>query len=586
MDFKYLIFIILVWLIAIISGCEPQPVKQQTQTTTEKQVEQERVNYLRLPLKNPVVTLDPGWAYMPAQIEIVEQLFLGLTSFDPKTYEVVPKLASSWQVNKKGTVYTFKLRQDVKWTDGKPVTAHDIAWAIRRHLTEELDSPLVFLLYPIKNAEKIHLQHRADNLALEKDDALTHDILRIEEKNEPINSPSSKVSQKKLGVWAINDYTIEFKLNQPMSSFPVLVGLWPYRPLPRHLIAKYGDRWYQPDNIQTNGPYKLTDWQKGKQLILSKNPHYYDAEKVTLSEVHYHIVPKSSLALAMYEKNELDMIGGPTYLYLPEREIPRIKLDPVLRREMRTTPHFCTEWYGFNTQLPPMDTPLVRKAIAAAIDKRILIEVILQENHSRAMTFTRPPTFGSVPPEAKKGIQFNPRQARAWLAKAGYPDGEGFPKVVLVHHVSKEHQKVANGIKTMLKYYLNIEVEVREIEWVDYLGVLEQLQDVHLFRMGWCADYPDADNWLYEVFHPQKGINWIKWQNPQFAELVDKARRFSHPKQRQDLYLDAEQILIEEEVAIVPLYFATTQFLVKPWVKNWYYMAFGGQQVCNWALEN
>ncbi|EDN65853.1 Bacterial extracellular solute-binding protein, family 5 [Beggiatoa sp. PS] len=147
-------------MLVITSGCEQQNTEKQVQTTQSQQPKS--AGYLRLPLKNPVKTLDPGWAYTPAQIEVVEQLFLGLTDFDPKTYEVIPQLATSWKANKNGTVYTFKLRQDVKWTDGKPVTAHDIAWTIWRNLALETELPYVFTLYLIKNAEALHKDSRKD----------------------------------------------------------------------------------------------------------------------------------------------------------------------------------------------------------------------------------------------------------------------------------------------------------------------------------------------------------------------------------------------------------------------------------------
>ncbi|EDN69488.1 conserved hypothetical protein [Beggiatoa sp. PS] len=158
--------------------------------------------------------------------------------------------------------------------------------------------------------------------------------------------------------------------------------------------------------------------------------------------------------------------------------------------------------------------------------------------------------------------------------------------MILIHHASESHHKVANGIKAMLKHYLNIEVEVREIDWLSYLDMIEQPKEAHLFRMGWCADYPDADSWLYELFHPNQGINWIKWQNTEFAKLVDKAQRLSDPERRKRIYHRAEQMLVQDVAAIIPLYFSMTPFLVKPWVKDWYDMAFGGQHIRHWALEN
>ena len=543
------------FITVIISGCFKQETQAQNQ---EKQTQQKHIGYLRLPLKRAVKTIDPGKIFDITHVEVVEQLFLGLTDFEAKTYNVLPKLAKSWQVSKDGTVYTFQLRQEVKWINGEPVTAHDIVWAVQRNIAKETDSPYAHALYILKNAEAIH---------------------------------HGGVAQ--LGVRAIDDYTVEFTLEQPASYFPALASLPSYRPLPRKTIESYGKDWVLPKHIQTNGPYMLTQWDKGKRFILKKNPHYYEADKVNIPEVHFYIIPKNPLALAMYEKNDLDIIGGQIYLQVPPGEISRIKSDITLRRERKIRPSFCTEWYGFNTLRPPMDNPLVRKAIAAAIDKKTLLNVAVKGEAVPAMTFLRSPYAepddvepDNVEPKKDIGILFNPKRAKAWLAKAGYPEGKGFPKVLLMHNSSKSHHEAAEAIKRILKYHLNIEIEVHEFDFMSYINKLRQSNKPHIFRMSWCADYPDAYHGLYELFHPNRGINWVGWRNREFSQVLAQAQRTSDPIERKKLYHRADQILTAEEVAIVPLYFSNAQFMVKPWVKGWYSMALGGQHICDWTLEN
>ncbi|MDM8561283.1 peptide ABC transporter substrate-binding protein [Candidatus Parabeggiatoa sp. HSG14] len=574
---KFFNFLIVWFFIVVTSGCNQQSQENGQEVV---QTQPEHVGYLRIPFNWPVTTIDPGLTKDLAHIEVVEQLFLGLTDFDPKTYEVLPELATGWEVSDDGMVYTFKLRQDVKWTRGEPVTAHDIVWAIRRNVAPKTNSPNAYTLYTLKNAEAIHRGKPVD----------VSGVYTLDDYGEPATKQSVDVQIPSdvlpLGVRAIDDYTVEFTLEHPAGYFPALASMWTYRPLPRHVIEQYGDDWTEPEYIQTNGSYVLAEWNKGSQLILKKNPYYYDAKSVNISEVHYYIVPESTLGLAMYEQNELDIIGGQVYLNLPPEDIPRIKQDPILRKERQMSPHFCTEWYGFNTRRFPMDNPLVRKAISAAIDKQTLIDIVVQGNHLTATTFTRPPIFGSVDPSEEVGIQFNPKQAKAWLAEAGYPEGKGFPQVILMYNFDETRSNIAKGIKTILKHYLNIDIEVRALDYDRYLDIIYQPTTPHIFRMGWCADYPDANNWLHEVFHPDKGINWIGWKNQEFAEVVDKAQRISDQMVRKQLYYRAEQILTEEEAAIIPLYFSSAQFLVKPWVKGWYNMAFGGQHIRNWSLEN
>jgi oligopeptide transport system substrate-binding protein len=549
--------VVFFFITVIISSCEQQKTQLQNQ---KKQTQQKHVGYLRLPLKSAIETIDPGKIFDITHVEVTEQLFLGLTDFEAKTYNVFPQLAKSWEVSKDGTVYTFHIRQDVKWINGEPVTAHDIVWAVQRNIAQETDSPYAHTLYILKNAEDIHY---------------------------------GGVAQ--LGVRAIDDYTVEFTLEKPASYFPALASLPSYRPLPRKTIESYGKDWILPKHIQTNGPYMLTQWDKGKKLILKKNPHYYKADKVNIPEVHFHIVQKNALALAMYEKNDLDIIGGQVYLQIPPRKIFHIESDIILRRERQIRPDFCTEWYGFNILRPPMNNPLVRKAIAAAIDKKTLLNVAVKGEAVPAKTFLRSLFFYAEPddvdpdnikPKKEIGILFNPKRAKAWLAKAGYPEGKGFPKVVLMHNSSKSHHKTAETIKTILKYHLNIEIELRAFDFMPYMNMLKQSNKPHIFRMSWCADYPDAYHGLYELFHPSQGINWVGWRSREFTKVLDQAQQTSHPIERKKLYHRADQILTAEEVAIVPLYFSNTQFMVKPWVKGWYPMAFGGQHICDWRLEN
>ncbi len=582
------------WLLCIatlLSGCNPHDANMSSAQNQSVAVAKKpsHPNYLRIPFSGDVSTVDPAFAYELNQIEIVGQMFIALTSFDPNSYETLPELATNWQVSQDGTVYTFHLRKDAKWSSGETITAHDVVWAIKRNLAPETKSPNVVTLYIIKNGEAFN-KGTLNQSTASSPSPPPHNKKKNEKQEKSASAtqpqqPSAPSPSSQLGVRALDDYTVEFTLEHPAAYFPAIVSMWTYRPLPRKVIEQHGDQWTLPEYIQTSGPYTLKEWQKNYRLVLSKNPHYYRAEKVAISEVHYYIVPESTLGLAMYENNELDLIGGQVYLNLPQTDIPRISADPVLRQDLYVGPEFCTEWYGFNVQQPPFDKVLVRKAIAAAIDKQMLIDIVIKGAESPASTFTRPPVFGAVAPEEGIGILFNPTQAKAWLAEAGYPEGKDFPKMTLTFNFSEVRKEVAIAVKTMLKHYLNIDLELQPTDFDRYMAALGD-HTTQIFRNGWCSDYPDANNWLYEVFHPTKGYNWIAWKNAEFAKQVELAQRVADPKERQRLYRRAEQILTQEEVAIVPLYFSNSQFLVKPWVKNWFNMAFGGQHIEDWALEN
>jgi len=175
--------------------------------------------------------------------------------------------------------------------------------------------------------------------------------------------------------------------------------------------------------------------------------------------------------------------------------------------------------------------------------------------------------------------RFNPLQAQEWLAQAGYPDGKGFPEITLVCDKSEIALKVSRAVQKFLKHYLNINVKLDEKG--DYAELLASPDIPHIFQYKACGNYPDADSYLYEFSQPDK----IGWQNVMFAQITDSVRTNSDPEERKKLYKQAEQILVEDEAVVMPIYFETYPCLVKPRVKDWYHMAAGGQHIRNWRLE-
>lgn len=511
---------------------------------------------LRIPVEGRVQTIDPGLTFDTTSIEIVEQLFLGLMDLKPETYEPEYELAKEWTVSEDGKTYHFKMRQDALWTDVKPVTAHDVVWAVQRNIRPETKCPNAPMLYVLKNAKDIH-----------------------EGKITDINQ---------LGVRAEDSFTVVFELEHPAAYFPSMVGLWVFRPLPGDTIIKYGDQWTEPKNIQCSGSYKLAAWEKGMVMILRKNPVYYDQQNVSIPEIRYYIVPESSVGLAMYKNNQVDLMGG-SYLRIPMDQITNIKNNYQLSQEFYHVPSLCTYAFAFNTRKPPVDNVLVRKAIAAAINRKMLIQIVTKSNHQAATTFTNPSLLGGAyemdADNIGIGIRFNPVQAAEWLAEAGYPNGEGFPKIRLIYNMSETHKKIAEAIQTFLQYYLNIDVELEAQTWEKYIQSRTEHLDGHMVRFGWCADYPDANNWLNELFNPKRSTNIIGWENEQYEMLMDRAQKQTHDGSRKGLYRQAEKILCEEMCAVVPIFFESGDYLVKPRVKGWYPMTIGGQHIRDWYLE-
>jgi len=382
-------------------------------------------------------------------------------------------------------------------------------------------------------------------------------------------------------VTALDDYTVEFTLEHETAYFPTVAGLWIYRPLHRSTLEEYGTRWTEPRYIQTNGSYLLSEWKKGKFMVLKKNPDYYDAAKVAIPEIRFHVIPESCAGMVMYRNHDIDILGG-NYLHLPLTEVPNIKTDPDLSKEYFSQSGFCNYAYGFNVRRPPMDNLLVRKAISAAIDRRLITEVITEGNEIPAATFSWPGMFGAEKNYEDTGIAFNPAQAKKWLAEAGYPDGKDFPEITLVFNRSENHSRIAQAVRTLLKYYLNITIRLEEQYWEDYVENIKQPNTPHMFRFGFCPDYPEASSYLKENFHPLKSANHTGWDNPEFTDLMDEAEGTPDPEKRKELYRKAEQILCADACAVLPICFESTRYLVHPRIKGWYHMKIGGQHIRNW----
>lgn len=508
--------------------------------------------FLRIPLRGPYITLAPGVTDDMLSTEIQSQLFLGLTRIDYKTLKTLPYLAERWEGRNNLKTYRFYLRKDARWTNGDLVTAHEVVWAIRHNILPETRSRVAYFLYVLENGEKIH-------------------------KGEITNVT-------RLGVHLIDDFSLEFNLEHPASYFPAMVASPAFWPLPKKTISDHGDRWTAPETIVTNGPYRLRDiWDK-KVTVLKANPGFFHADKVRIPEIHYMVIDPER-AIPMYRNDELDIVGGET-MPIPTETLPWIMKTDGLKQDFTNDPRLCTYYYGFNTQKPPADNYLVRRAISAAIDREVIVDYVTGGKEEPAYTFTRPPIFGSVHPRENVGVRFNPALARKWLAEAGYPDGEGFPGFVLAYNPGELHAKIARAVRKQLQQYLNISITLTELTWDQFEAILfKKYDDAHMFRYGWCADYPDANNFLMEQMHPTKSANLIRWGNELFAALVESARKTNDLSTRKRLYRQAERILCEEDAAIVPVYYYTDSILVKPWIdaKFWPLL---GNHVWTWSFKD
>ena len=526
--------------------------------------------------------LDPSLATDSTSINVIHSLFAGLTQFDPITGEVLPYLATTWDVSDDGLTYTFHLREDLPWVtydnttgvvsqvedaDGNPrfVNAYDVEYGVKRTLNPDTGSGYAYVMYVIKNAAAIN----GGEEGLTVDDA---------------------------GVHVIDANTIEFTLEYPAAYFPSIAAMWTSWPQPEWVVEEFGDSWTEAENIITNGSYVLDTWVHGDQLVLVKNPLWIDAGNVQIDRVEGVMIVEDSTSFALYENNELDTTG------VPLAEIDRVKADPVLSAEFYNAPAPCTYYYGFNNQKYPFTDRDVRAAFSMAIDRQSLVDNVLKGGQIPATSFAPPGIFGAPAP-GEVGLGYDVDGAKAALQS--FLDREGMTLeefnalgVTLMHNTSEGHARIAAAIQQMWADNLGVTVNVENQEWAVYLttvGATTPIEEApHIFRMGWCADYPDENNWVHEVFNSTAGANRARrnCDDPncgsatpsKFDELTTQAALESDPAKRVELYHEAEKILSDDEAAIAFIYHYSTVNVTKTWLTR-NFPALGGLDFWNWKVD-
>lgn len=472
----------------------------------------------RMNLSSEPPTLDWSLATDNVSFDVITNIMEGLTQFD-KDLHPRPAVAQRWEVLDGGRRLVFHLRKDVRWTDGKPVTARDFEYSWKRLLNPATAAEYSYFLYDLVNAK---------------------------EYNE------GKITDPNLvGVKALDDFTLEVRLIAPRAYFPSITTFMVTFPMRRDIVEKFGEQWTEPRNMVTNGPFRLERWQHDYKVILARNPSYYGPPPA-LERVEMYVVPEPNTALTLYETGFLEVVN------LPPLAIPRYRGHP----EYVTAPQLRGYYYGFNVEKKPFSDVRVRKAFAMAIDKTRLTR-ILQGGEIPTNSWV-PKGMLAYNPEI--GLRFNPREARRLLAEAGYPGGKGFPRVKAVFNSDAVNSLVGEFLQAQWREHLGVSIDLDNQEWKVYLKNLKA-DPPPLFRLGWGADYPDPDNFL-NLFVTGGGNNNTKWGNRRYDELIARAAGEPDERTRVDLYNRAQKILSEEEVPIIPLFVAAQNMLLKPYVRG------------------
>ncbi len=475
-------------------------------------------NVFRMAVSSEPPTLDWNLATDSISIRVIENIMEGLTQFD-RDLQAVPAVASGWSVSGDGRTYIFSIRDSVHWSDGKRVTAHDFEYGWKRLLNPATASQYAYFLYDIENA--------------------------YEYNSGQLKDPSL------LGVKALNDDTLQVRLKRPVVYFPSITAFTATFPLRKDIVDKYGDRWTEPGNIVTNGPFNLTEWRHEYSLTLTASRNYFGG-RPGLDAIRFYVIGESSTALTLYETGGLDIVS------LPPLAIPSYKNH----REYVRHPLLRGYYYGFNVEKPPFNDRRIRQAFSMAIDRRTFPEIL--KGGELPATSWIPEGMPAFNPSV--GLRFNPDGARALLRAAGYAGGAGFPAVTAVFSTNPENLLIAQNLQAQWKKNLNVNITLDNQEWKVFLKTLENNTPT-IFRLGWGADYPDPDNFM-NLFTSNSGNNRTRWKNREYDRLVDAAVIEKEMEGRKRLYDRAQKILTEEDVPIMPLFQNVQNLMVKPYVKG------------------
>lgn len=473
-------------------------------------------------------SLNPSQGFNLVSWEPLNNLVEGLVRLDAQ-HLAAPATAESWVVSEDGKTYTFKLRQQAKWSNGDAITASDFVYGWTEMLKPETASPAAFLAY---------------------------DIVGARDFNE------GKGQASDLGIKALDEHTLEVKLNAPSMAFLNILTNPNFAPV-NQKIAQANPKWHTEANTFVgNGPFALKEWNHSKNLVLVKNPNYWDAASVKIDKVDFAMVNDLNTSFQMYRTGELDATPSP---------IPAAMYDKVKNnKDFHQAPSAGIYFFRLHTQMPPFQNKNIRKAFALAINQADVANYVVKQG--------RPPAYGFVSPgftgpdgkdfRAENGdlIKTDTKAAKELLAKGMEEEKyTTLPEVTLTYINSPTDKRIAETIQNMLKQELGIDIKLQSLENKVFFAKQRGLQ-LQFSRSSFINDYADPYNTL-ETFLSKSPGNRTAWSNKEFDQLLAQAHQSTDAKERWAALLKAEKILIDE-APMIPLYFYNQSYLESPKVKG------------------
>lgn len=503
-------------------------------------------------------SLDPAMVTGQVDQNVVSQLFEGLTRFN-RVGLAEPGIAASWDISSDRCIYTFHLRPDARWSNGKPITAHDVVASWKRVLMPVTGSANSYQLFVIEKAEEFSKSTDAANncvVPVLASSSINHTLSRCAP-STPCSSLASATlkTASEIGLEAVDERTLKVTLQHPTPYFIDLCALPVFSVVPTQLIDQFGDDWIKSQRMIASGPYQLGDWRINDKIRLERNPYYWDHEHVALGTIDLLPISQANTAYNFYASGEADVIFGKLF---PPALVETLKK----RSDFHSACFFGTEFLRFNSAKPPFNDARVRRAFLLCIDQNFLTNKIAHSGELPAQSFVPPGIPGYHSPHV---IEYDPEKARQLLAEAGYPAGKNFPLVNYLYNEGQFTEGIAVELQSIWKKELGVSILLARQEWKVYLSSLNQL-DYGIGRSSWVGDYLDPNTFL-DIFTSSSGNNRTGWASPAYDHLMAQAAVAFDPAERFHLFQEAEQFLIQDQAVIVPLFYYSGVQIYDP--KRW-----------------
>lgn len=475
--------------------------------------------------------LDPHLVTGVPEHHIIGSLIEGLIADHP-TNDLIPEpgMAESWAHNGDSSVWTFHLR-DAKWSNGDPVVASDFVYSWHRALTPALGNEYAEMFYVMKGAEAFHKGETTDF--------------------------------RTVGVKALDPRTLRVELVGPTPYFPNMLKHMSWFPVNPRAVEAHGgmatrqNGWSTVDNYVGNGPFKLKKWATNQEIEVVRNPLYWDAKRVRLNGIRFFPIENAGAEEVMFRSGRLHL----TNTVLNEK-VPFFRKS--MPKEMRTDPYLGNYYYKVNVTRKPFDDPRVRKALALAIDRKLLVEKVTKGGQLPGTGFVPAGMPGYPPVDA---AHTDIVEAKRLLAEAGYPNGKGFPKAEILINTLETHRQIAEAVQAMWQKNLNIKIGIYNQEWKVYLDNVKRL-NFDMARAGWIGDYVDPSTFL-SIMTTGNGNNDTGWGDRRYDALIAQAQRAPDEATRFAMLRKAEEMMMEQ-MPVIPLYFYTRVYLRDQRLKGWY----------------